>query len=246
MLFGSSPFDQVQFDTLSEDANQQNYTNLQTIQAAIQSGSLTSIDVSFVDNFNGEATFGGYVDGTGLADLDRTGAMNTLLSPTQNVAGNTTVSACAFVSAASVGLSGVPMYLDGRVDSAYNPPAQTSGTTATPAAISKTHLPKSKRHRGMQPQQMRQQQPAQLQWGGCSAQLGCATPPGIVCPVLKGAVTFEVVCNGQVVARYLQMPTNIQAGCTIRIVRGVQWVPGSCNWTLQGYFRRRHWVCLCL
>src|SRR5258705_2677655 len=37
-------FDQVQFDMLSPDDNQQNYSNLQTIQAAIQSGSLTGLD----------------------------------------------------------------------------------------------------------------------------------------------------------------------------------------------------------
>jgi len=246
-------FDQVQFDSLSAADNQQNYANLQQLQAAISSGSLTSLDVSFLDNFNGEATFGGFTGSSQFAELDRTGAMNVLLSPVQSIIGDTTLGATGFVSASSLGLANVPMFLDGRIDSAFNPPApmpakppaQTSATSATPTTASEKHRGRQKAQR-VQQQQVQQQQQAQLQWGGCSVQLGCATPAGFVCPVQKFAITWLVICNGVVTGRFTTMPTNIGVNCRIQIQRGVQWMPGACNWTIQGWGRRRHWVCICI
>jgi hypothetical protein len=207
---------------------------LSQIQTAVESGALTSLNVRFVDDVGGSAAFIGRQSPSPapISGLDRAGAERLLINPVQNLTGDNVVSAVALVSAPSLNLTDIPMFLDGRIESAYDR-----------KDIQENTLLQQKTK-----QQINQQQQQQIRWENCDARLGCATPTlGAFCPTIRTMTEYYIICRGQITAGpYSTPPLSVGVGCQVqRSGRSVQF-PGQCNFVQErvGLFRCRQ-RCAC-
>ena len=200
---------------------------LDQLRIAIESGELTSLELRFEDTFEGTPAFIGYQLPSPIppAPLDRLGAETVLLDPVQFLGPGSIVSAIALVSAPTLGLRDIPLFVDGYISS--------------PTAIFTS-----------QTSQIGQQQPTpqptpQPIITSCYINAGACMvlPPGQACQVLKTVYQYYIECNGNFTP-VPSRPLSIQAGCKLYFLPSSYYVNGSCNFTRALLkFNRK---CLCM
>jgi hypothetical protein len=215
---------------------------LDQLRIAIESGQLTSLELRFEDTFEGTPAFIGYQAPSPIppALLDRLGAETVLLDPAQFMAPGSVVSAIALVSAPTLGLLDIPLFVDGYISSPTAIPAsQTSQIGQQQPTPQPTPQPTQR-----MPQPTPQPTPQPIITSCYNNAGACMVlPPGQACQVLKTVYQYYIECNGNFTP-VPSRPLSIQAGCRVYFLPNSYYVIGSCNFT--GEFLKFRRKCLCM
>jgi hypothetical protein len=216
---------------------QQSNGALDQLRIAIESGELTSLELRFEDTFEGTPAFIGFQLPSPIppAPLDRLGAETVLLDPVQFLGPGSIVSAIALVSAPTLGLRDIPLFVDGYISS----PAAIF--TSQTSQIGRQQLTPQPTQPTLQPTQPTLQPiitSCYINAGACMV-----LPPGQACQALKTVYQYYIECNGNFTP-VPSRPLSIQAGCKLYFLPSSYYVIGSCNFTRALLkFNRK---CLCM